>query len=92
MHAIVSVTTETTPPANRYHAPLEAPSLYLRPGVHLLETLVNSRLLNETGVYLGEASIRAHYNNYYGMHIRATMVALCVCLITMLAATHFIYM
>ena len=89
MYAIVSVTTETTPPANRYYAPLEAPSLYLRPGVHLLETLVNSQLLNETGVYLGEASIRAHY---YGMHIRATMVALCVCLITMLAAAHFIYM
>ena len=43
------------------HTPLKVPGIYFRPGVYFLETLVNSRLLNETGGYLGEASISSIY-------------------------------
>ena len=58
--AIASATKTTPqiiPQNNRCHAPSEAPGLYLRPGFYFLKTLANSWLLNETGVYLGEASI-----------------------------------
>ena len=40
--------------------PQLAPSLYSRPGVYWLESLVYRRLLNRTGVYSEPASIRAN--------------------------------
>ena len=45
---------------NRCHTPSEAPGLYLRPSVYFLKILTKSCLLNETSIYLGEASIRAY--------------------------------
>ena len=61
----MSVTTKTIQYSllitlcDRCHAFLEASVLFLRSSVYFLEILVNPWLLNETGVYLGEASIQA---------------------------------
>lgn len=65
MHAIVSVTTKTTSQLiawyDRCHTYLEVPCLYFRPGVYFL---VNSRLLNEANVYLGEVKHIQYIKNF----------------------------
>jgi hypothetical protein len=62
--AIARSDTKTTPQTiglhNRCHAPSKASGLLLRPDVYFFETLANPRLLNETGIYLREASIREY--------------------------------
>ena len=68
--AIARSDTKTTPQTigsrNRCHAPSKTSGLYLRPDVYFFEMLANPRLLNETGVYLREASIREY--TLYSLH------------------------